>query len=115
MNVSLKTLSCAALVASVASTAAVAADNNPIFGGAKTTALSATESANVTGKGANANYYGYYGYYYANLAKTYSYNARYVYATNSTSETASYYYAYQAATYSAAYSYVAYYYSSKGQ
>ena len=110
-----KAVALAGLLASTALTGAQAADQNPIFGGAKVTTLSATDNAKVAGKGANANYWGYYGESFLSYAANQAYYARYIYASNSANEYNAYYNAYYYGYYGSLYSYYAYYYSVRGQ
>jgi hypothetical protein len=101
-------------VAMTVGSAAIAAEKNPIFGGAKFTTMSKTENAQVAGKGAYANYYGYYGNLYAGYA---SYYGNYAYSSapaNSTSEYTNYYYAYYYADAAKSNYYNAYVYSYYG-
>jgi hypothetical protein len=98
----------------VAGSSAVAADKNPIFGGAKVTTLSKVENAKVAGKGANADYYGYYGNLYSSYANYYGNYAYNTSPANSTSEYTNYYYAYYYAGLAETNYYYAYYYSYIG-
>jgi hypothetical protein len=102
------------LAVGVAGSSAVAADKNPIFGGAKVTTLSKVENAKVAGKGYYADYYGYYGNLYASYAYYYGDTAYNYSPSNSSSEYNNYYNAYYYAGLAATNYYNAYYYSYYG-
>ena len=115
MKMVIKTAAMTGLALSLATATVAAQNNNPIFGGAKVTTMSPGDNAKVAGKGAYANYYGYYGEYYAYQSWLNAYYGRYVYASNSSSETNSYLYAYYYNTLATNNLYYAYYYSYIGQ
>lgn len=114
MKTVMKTVAMTGLALSLATVGASAQNNNPIFGGAKVKTMTAGDNAKVAGKGANANYYGYYGYLYSYYSNVYAYNARFVYASNSSSEYTAYYNAYIYSAAAADNLYYAYIYSYYG-
>jgi hypothetical protein len=101
-----KALLASAAVVLLASSAAQAA--NPLLAGIDAKVNTTADNQRVVGKGSTANYYGYYGNYYNNLAGYYGNYG--LYANNY-----SYYYnAYSYASTAASYYYYAYYYSANG-
>jgi hypothetical protein len=97
-----------------AASSAQAADKNPIFGTAKVTTLSKVDNTKVAGKGAYADYYGYYGNLYSSYANYYGNYAYNTSAANSVSEYTNYYYAYYYANQAQSNYYNAYIYSYYG-
>jgi hypothetical protein len=107
-GVMLRILMAAALALCFFAGPASANTANPIFGSAKTVALSNAEASKVTAKGGTAAYYIYLGLYYSGYATVYgSLAERYNYLNVPTSYAA---YAYVYAYYSYINFYYAYYY-----
>ncbi len=102
-------LALAALVSLTNPLTADAGESNPIFGDARVVELSTSENQDVAGKGYIADFYGYYGNYYASIASTYGYYGDLYDSYNY--EVSYYYNAYLYAYYAALNYYYAYYYS----
>jgi hypothetical protein len=95
-------------VAAVVAASSAAQASSPLLAGIDAQVNTVADNQKVVGKGTTANFYGYYGNYYNNLAGYYGNYG--LYANNY-----SYYYnAYTYAGYAASYYYDAYYYSKNG-